>query len=89
MGTRKRTVRRFQVETLEGRLAPGGAHGIGGEVLPAHVAPRQAHVAPPGGGAVARPEAAPVAYGSNTISYGQEGNAFNAGTAGSFQKVRE
>jgi hypothetical protein len=38
---------------------------------------------------VARPEAAPVAYGSNTISYGQEGNAFNAGTAGSFQKVRE
>jgi hypothetical protein len=89
VGTRKRTVRRFQVETLEGRLAPGGAHGIGGEVLPAHVAPRQAHVAPPGGGAVARPESAPVACGSNTIRAGQEGNAVNAVTASAVQKVRE
>jgi hypothetical protein len=80
---------RFQVEALEVRLAPGGRGGLGGDFLQVHWAPRQAHVAPPGGGAVARPEAAPVAYGSNTISYGQEGNAFNAGTAGSFQKVRE
>jgi hypothetical protein len=30
-----------------------------------------------------------VAYGSNTIRAGQEGNAVNAGTASLFQKVRE
>jgi hypothetical protein len=70
----------LQVEALEGRLAPGGRGGIGGDVLHvlhAHVAPRQADVVPP------------VAYGSNTIRAGQEGNAVDAGTASLFQKVRE
>jgi hypothetical protein len=75
MGLRKRTAMRFQVEALEVRLAPGGRGGLGGEVLQVlHVAPRQAQVAPPGGGAVRA---------------GQEDNAVNAGTASLFQKVRE
>jgi hypothetical protein len=40
MGMRKRRATRFQVEALEGRLAPGGvASGIGGEFLQAHVPP--------------------------------------------------
>ena len=76
MGSRnQRTARRFQVEALEGRLAPGGRGGLGGDFRWAHVAPRQADVAPPGGGAVARPESAPVACGSNTVRAGEEGNA--------------
>jgi hypothetical protein len=31
----------------------------------------------------------PVAYGSNGVGVGQEGDAVNAGTASPFQKVRE
>jgi hypothetical protein len=89
MGMRKRTAMRFQVEALEVRLAPGGRGGLGGDFLPVHLAPRQAHVAPPGGGAVARPEAAPVVYGSNTIRAGQEGSAPVAGITSAVQKVRE
>ena len=63
MGTRKRTAMRFQVEALEVRLTPGGCGGLGGDVLPVHLPPRQAQVAPL------------VAYGSNSIRAGQEGNA--------------
>ena len=75
MGTRKRMARRFRLEALEGRLAPGGAHGLGGEVLQAHVASRQADVAPPGGGTIARPESVAVACGLNSMRCGQETNA--------------
>ena len=50
MGMRKRTARRFQVEALETRWAPGAGTGIGGDPRPDHVAPCQAYVAPPGGG---------------------------------------
>jgi hypothetical protein len=55
MGTRKRTARRFQVEALEGRLAPGGLSGgvvndgitrSGGEEIPQV---QVAHVVPLGG----------------------------------------
>ena len=56
MGTHKRTARRFQVEALEGRWAPGGVSGgvlassltrhIGEEIPQAQVAPLRA----PGGG---------------------------------------
>jgi hypothetical protein len=60
---RKRTAMRFQVEALEARWTPGGRGGIGGDVLPVHLPPRQVHVAPL------------VAYGSNSIRAGQEGNA--------------
>jgi hypothetical protein len=61
MGTRKRAASRFQVEALEGRLAPGGAAGaMGGEFRQAPAVPLQAHVAPSCGGAVARPESAPA-----------------------------
>ena len=79
MGTRKRPAGRLQVEALEARWTPGGmSGGVLGDRATCHIGEEipQVHVAP-------------VAYGSNTISYGQEGNAFNAGTAGSFQKVRE
>jgi hypothetical protein len=68
---------RFQVEALEARWTPGGRGGIGGEVLPVHLEPRQAQVAPL------------VAYGSNSIRAGQEDNAPVAGIAIAVQKVRE
>jgi hypothetical protein len=61
MTTRERRARRFQVEALEGRLAPSAASGIGGDIRPDHVAPLQAYVAPPGGG-MSR-EIVPTPYG--------------------------
>ena len=52
-----------------------GVHGIVGEVLEVlHMDPRHGHVVSPGGEAVAKPESAQVAFGSNTVRAGQEGN---------------
>jgi hypothetical protein len=64
MGMRKRTARRFQVEALETRWTPGAGTGIGGDFLQIHVAPLQAHVAPPGGGM--SEEVAPTRCGGRT-----------------------
>jgi hypothetical protein len=86
VGNRKRKGSRFQIAALDIRLAPGGRGGLGGEVYKAHVAHRQARVAPPWGGEVARPESAPVACAPNIIWFGQE---TNAGNASLYQKVRE
>jgi hypothetical protein len=63
MSMRKRTPRRFEVEALEGRLAPGGgASGIGGELL-------QAHVAAPEGGMSG--EFAPIPCGGRVGGSGE------------------
>jgi hypothetical protein len=76
MGTRKRTARRFQVEALEGRLAPGDASGgvlvygitrSSGEEIP------QAQVVP-------------VVHGSKP---GGTGDGLHDQAASPFQKVRE
>jgi hypothetical protein len=84
-----RTAMRFQVEALEVRLTPGGRGGLGGEVLPVHLPPLQAHVAPPGGEEIPQVRVAHVACGSNTVRAGEEGNALSAGIASAVQKVRE
>ena len=63
MGTHKRTARRFQVEALEGRWAPGAGTGIGGDLLQAHVDPTQAHVEPLGGRVGGGGEIAPTPCG--------------------------
>jgi hypothetical protein len=90
MRTRRKTDRRFQVEPMEGRVSLSGV----GRSLP--------HTTPPAFGPVTygskpggRGEGlvpltfGPVTYGSNSIWFGQETNAVNAGTASPFQKVRE
>jgi hypothetical protein len=79
MNARKRPVGRFQVEALEGRWAPGGRGGIGGEVHDVHVrsvSSPQAHVAPLvvyGSNPAAALDGL-VACGSNTVRAGEEGN---------------
>jgi hypothetical protein len=69
MGTRKqRTARRFQVEALEIRWTPSSVSGGGLVYGAAHIGEEIPQVQ------VARP----VASGSNSIRYGQEGNAIPA-----------
>jgi hypothetical protein len=63
MGTRhQRTARRFQVEALEGRLAPSGPSGCGGDISKARVLYHgAAHI----GEEIPQVQVAhPVAYGS-------------------------
>ena len=88
MGTRRRTARQFQLEAMEPRWAPGGYGGIGGEFRQVQVAPLGGRVG--GGGDLASGTNAPVPCGSkpggagnelcgsNSIRYGQEGNAVEA-----------